>query len=80
MYIDQDQLGLMLVLPVLFLSILIIIISIITIINTIALISSFIKHIMSTSDVIRYQLQAWLPCLSGNDFQKFHSFVNVIYL
>ena len=44
MYIDQDQLGLMLVLPVLFLSILIII-------NTIALISSFIKHIMSQSDI-----------------------------
>ena len=58
----SGQLGLMLVLPVLFLSILIII-------NTIALISSFIKHIMSQSDVVRYQLQAWLPCLSGNDFQ-----------
>ena len=62
MYIDQDQLGLMLVLPVLFLSIFII--------NIISLMSSFIKHIMSQSDAIRYQLQAWLPCLSGNDFQN----------
>ena len=71
MYIDQDQLGLMLVLPVLFLSILIIINIIILIIISINLISSFIKHIMSQSDVIRYQLQAWLPCLSGIDFQNF---------
>ena len=63
MYIDQDQLGLMWVLPVLFLSILII--------NIIALISSFIKHIISQSDVIRYHLQVLLPCLSGNDFQNF---------
>ena len=62
MYKNQDQLGLMLVLPVLFLSILIII-------NIIALISLFIKHIMSQSDVIRYQLQAWLPCLSGMIFK-----------
>ena len=64
LYIDQDQLGIMLVLLVLFLSILIII-------NIIALISLFIKHIMSQYDFIRYQLQAWLPCLSGNDFQNF---------
>ena len=62
MYIDQDQLNLMLVLTVLLSLILIII-------NIIALISSFIKHIMSQSDVKRYQ--TWLPCLSGNDFQNF---------
>ena len=67
MYIDQDQLGLMLVLTVLLLSILIIII----IINIIALINSFIKDIMSQSDVKRFQLHTWLSCLSGNDFQNF---------
>ena len=60
MHID----GLMLVLTVLLLSILIVI-------NIIASISSFIKHIMSQSDVKWYQLQTWLPCLSGNDFQHF---------
>ena len=64
MCIAQDQLGLMLVLTVLLLSICMII-------NIIALISSFIKHTMSQSDVKRYQLQTWLPCSSGNDFQNF---------
>ena len=59
----------MLVLTVLLLSIRIIIIIIIIII--IALINSFMKHIMSHSDVKRYQLHTWLSCLSGNDFQNF---------
>ena len=54
------------VLTVLLLSILIIII-----INIIALINSFIKDIISQSDVKRYQLHTWLSCLSGNDFQNF---------
>ena len=70
MYINQDRLGLRLVLTFLLLSVP-------NIIDYIALISSFIKHVMSQSDVKVYTDMDAMPL---GIISNFHSFVNLWHL